>query len=105
MSPLSRSTFSLKFKTIFASTATPVALSAGTDELNIGSVKPKSNAVLKLYSYTYCSLAKPTIKSFVPTSLNSIPQGCEFCDCTLKSPKCEKPADKSKAVGTEYTEI
>ena len=34
--PLSASTFSLKLRTIVESTATPVALSAGTDELNVG---------------------------------------------------------------------
>ena len=55
MFPLSVSTFSLKLRTIVASTATPVALSAGTDEVNVGSVKPKSNALPSestSYSYT-----------------------------------------------------
>ena len=36
MSPVSASTFSLKFKIIFASLSTSVALSAGTDEVNVG---------------------------------------------------------------------
>ena len=52
MFPLSVSTFSLKLRTIVASTATPVALSAGTDEVNVGSAAINSNAVFKLYSYT-----------------------------------------------------
>ena len=34
--PLSASTFELKLRTIVESTATLVALSAGTDELNVG---------------------------------------------------------------------
>ena len=34
--PLSASTFSLKFKTIFASLSTSIASSAGTDEVNVG---------------------------------------------------------------------
>ena len=34
--PLSTSTFSLKLRTIVESSATPVALSAGTDELSVG---------------------------------------------------------------------
>ena len=38
MFPVSTSTFSLKFKTIFASSATSVALSEGLDELNDGFV-------------------------------------------------------------------
>ena len=36
MFPLSTSTFSLKLRTIVESTAIPVALSAGTDELSVG---------------------------------------------------------------------
>ena len=36
--PVSASTISSKFKTIFASSATPVALSAGTDEVKVGLV-------------------------------------------------------------------
>ena len=36
--PLSTLTFSLKLRTIFALSATPVASSAGTDELNVGIV-------------------------------------------------------------------
>ena len=36
MSPVSASTFSLKFKIIFASLSTLGALSAGTDEVNVG---------------------------------------------------------------------
>ena len=38
MFPLSASTLSLKFKTIFASLAIAVALSAGVDELKVGAV-------------------------------------------------------------------
>ena len=34
--PLSTSTLSLKLRTIFASLSIPVASSAGTDELNVG---------------------------------------------------------------------
>ena len=45
MLPLSRSTASLKFKTILASTATAVALSAGFDEDSVGSA---ISAVVKL---------------------------------------------------------
>ena len=36
--PLSASTFSLKFSTMFASTATSVALSAGLEDDNVGFV-------------------------------------------------------------------
>ena len=36
--PLSASTLSLKFRTIFAFTPTAVALSAGDDELRVGAV-------------------------------------------------------------------
>ena len=36
--PLSASTLSLKFKTIFTSTSTSVALSAGLEEDNVGFV-------------------------------------------------------------------
>ena len=36
--PVSASTLSLKFRTIFASIATAVALSAGDDELRVGAV-------------------------------------------------------------------
>ena len=36
--PVSASTFSLKFRTIFESTATLVASSEGVEELNVGSV-------------------------------------------------------------------
>ena len=36
MFPLSTSTFSLKLRTIVESSAIPVALSAGTDELSVG---------------------------------------------------------------------
>ena len=48
--PLSTSTFSLKLRTIVESTATPVALSAGTDELNVGTglVLVKLKAVVEL---------------------------------------------------------
>ena len=42
--PLSASTLSLKLRTIVESTATLVALSAGTDELSVGTVL----AVVKL---------------------------------------------------------
>jgi len=50
MSPVSASTFSLKFKIIFASLSTSVALSAGTDEVNVGTalVVVKLKAVLEL---------------------------------------------------------
>ena len=50
MFPLSTSTFSLKLRTIVESTATPVALSAGTDELNVGTglVLVKLKAVVEL---------------------------------------------------------
>ena len=47
--PLSASTFSLKFRTIFESTATPVALLAGVDELKVGAVlsaSPKNSSSL-----------------------------------------------------------
>ena len=44
MFPLSTSTFSLKLRTIVESSATLVALSAGTDELSVGTVL----AVVKL---------------------------------------------------------
>ena len=44
MFPVSTSTISLKFKTIFASLDTLVALSAGVDELKVG----KTLAVVKL---------------------------------------------------------
>ena len=49
--PVSASTLSLKFRTIFASMATAVALSAGVDELRVGLlVSPvvKLNAVVEL---------------------------------------------------------
>ena len=36
--PVSASTLSLKFRTMFESTATPVALSEGVEELNVGKV-------------------------------------------------------------------
>ena len=36
MSPVSASTFSLKFKIIFASLSTSIASSSGTDEVNVG---------------------------------------------------------------------
>ena len=39
MLPLSTLTFSLKVKTILASTETPVALSAGEEELSVGNFK------------------------------------------------------------------
>ena len=50
MFPLSASTFSLKLRTIVESTAIPVALSAGTDELNVGTglVLVKLKAVVEL---------------------------------------------------------
>jgi len=47
--PVSASTFSLKFKTIFALSETPVALSAGVDELKVGAVLsglPKNSSSL-----------------------------------------------------------
>ena len=49
MFPLSASTLSLKLRTIFASIATPVALSAGVDELKVGAVlsaSPKNSSSL-----------------------------------------------------------
>ena len=49
--PVSASTLSLKFRTIFASMATAVALSAGVDELRVGlllSPVVKLNAVVEL---------------------------------------------------------
>ena len=58
--PLSTLTISLKLRTIFALSATPVALSAGTDELNIGSVKPISNGASKSYAVSYTQLTLPT---------------------------------------------
>ena len=45
MFPLSASTLSLKLRTIVESTATPVALSAGTDEVRVG---PVVSPVVKL---------------------------------------------------------
>ena len=42
--PLSTSTLSLKFKTISASTSTDVALSAGVDEVRVGSVASAKNS-------------------------------------------------------------
>ena len=47
MFPVSTSTFSLKFKIIFASSATSVALSDGLDELNDGLVLDANVAVVK----------------------------------------------------------
>ena len=44
--PLSTSTLSLKFKTISESTATDVALSAGVDELRVGSGSAKNSISL-----------------------------------------------------------
>ena len=49
--PLSASTLSLKLRTIVESTATLVALSAGTDELSVGTVLIISKAVVKEYSW------------------------------------------------------
>ena len=46
ISPLSASTFSLKFSTMFVSTATSVALSAGLEDDNVGFVV---SDVVKLY--------------------------------------------------------
>ena len=49
--PVSTSTFSLKFRTIFASLKTSVALSAGVDEFKVGSTllsTVKLNAVVEL---------------------------------------------------------
>ena len=59
--PLSASTFSLKLRTIVESTATPVALSAGTDELSVGTglVLVKLKAVVEL------------IPAYEPLSLSS----------------------------------
>ena len=50
MFPVSASTFSLKLRTIVVSRAISVALSAGTDELNVGTelVVVKLNAVVEL---------------------------------------------------------
>ena len=50
MFPLSASTFSLKFRTIVELSATPVALSAGTEELSVGTALAvvKLNAVVEL---------------------------------------------------------
>ena len=50
MLPLSASTLSLKFRTIFASLATSVALSAGVDELKVGKLfaEIKLKAVVEL---------------------------------------------------------
>ena len=50
MFPVSASTFSLKFKIIFASLSTSGASSAGTDEVNVGTalVVVKLKAVLEL---------------------------------------------------------
>ena len=45
--PLSASTFLLKFKTIFASSDTLVALSAGVDELKVGKKKAAVGVVPK----------------------------------------------------------
>ena len=50
MFPVSASTFSLKLRTIVVSRAISVALSAGTDELSVGTalVDVKLNAVVEL---------------------------------------------------------
>ena len=60
--PLSASTFSLKLRTIVELSATPVALSAGTEELSVGTALAvvKLNAVVAV-SYTHLTL--PTICS------------------------------------------
>ena len=59
--PLSASTFSLKLRTIVASTAILVALSVGTDEVNVGNVL----VVVKLRS------VKEAIPAYEPPSLSS----------------------------------
>ena len=64
--PLSASTFSLKLRTIVESTATPVALSAGTDELNVGTglVLVKLKAVVELIpAYEPLSLSSKAVAS------------------------------------------
>ena len=66
MFPLSTSTFSLKLRTIVESTATPVALSAGTDELNVGTglVLVKLKAVVELIpAYEPLSLSSKAVAS------------------------------------------
>ena len=66
MFPLSASTFSLKLRTIVESTATPVALSAGTDELNVGTalVLVKLKAVVELIpAYEPLSLSSKAVAS------------------------------------------
>ena len=65
--PLSVSTFSSKLSTIFASTATPVALSAGVDELKVGAVlstvvKFKA-VVLDIPSYELLTLSSKAVES------------------------------------------
>ena len=66
MFPLSTSTFSLKLRTIVELTATPVALSAGTDELNVGTglVLVKLKAVVELIpAYEPLSLSSKAVAS------------------------------------------
>ena len=66
MFPLSASTFSLKLRTIVESSATLVALSAGTDELSVGAaftvVKLKA-VVLDIPSYEFPTLSSNAVAS------------------------------------------
>ena len=66
MLPVSASTFSLKLRTIVESSATLVALSAGTDEFNVGTtftvVKLKA-VVLDIPSYEFPTLSSNAVAS------------------------------------------
>ena len=64
--PLSASTLSLKLRTIVESTATLVALSAGTDELNVGTALAvvKLKAVVELIpAYEPLSVSSKAVAS------------------------------------------
>ena len=107
--PLSTLTISLKVRTIFALSATPVASSAGTDELNIGSVKPISNGASKSYE---CTSAPPlsVTNILVPSLLKAIPLGVGVWLATLKPvpspfPSTKLADDTSKPVVKVYSFI
>ena len=105
MFPLSASTFSLKLRTIVESSAIPVALSAGTDELSVGEAllsvlyKVSTSAELNSVDHNRNSSADPV--NVVPSaqSINCLPR-TKPVFCILKTLDVEFELTKEPSIYT-----